>query len=118
MFRWNLALKTKLKVMISQTKHMDRVIDLVFGNYFKVTCCFKYFQEVLVDDNTLLVTKENKLPQEINNLRVFTTSEFMDPFPGKIHWVISNIFNFIFLFSHSQLNHNSFNSQGTAFIGK
>ena len=43
--------------------------------------------------NTLLVTKENKVPQEISNLTVFTTSEFMEPFLGTIHSVMEILRN-------------------------
>ena len=43
-----------------------------------------------MNGNTLVVTKENTVPQEVSNLTVFITSEFMEPFLGTIHSVIKN----------------------------
>ena len=41
-----------------------------------------------MNGNTLVVTKENTVPQEVSDLKVFITSEFMEPFLGTIHSVI------------------------------
>ena len=41
-----------------------------------------------MNGDTLVVTKENTAPQEVSNLTVFITSEFMEPFLGTIHSVI------------------------------